>query len=366
MKKTAFKIHSWFALLCLAPLLVISLTGSVLVFKAEIDRLLMSDKVKVHSTSVKRLPMESLHNIIVAAHPDYVVGTWEFFDDGVQADIAYLIKKGSFDWYKVYIDAYSGIIQSEPVPLDHYLTDWLLSLHYTFLLGDAGLIVGALFALVMLILGITGLIIYGKNYRRLFTIRWQRAYAVLFSDLHKTVGVISSPILLVLGFTGLYWNIAEALHEYVEHAEHETEVIHAPLYNLNLPFQRMLEHAPQYLDGFTPTYFVFAYEQDMQIMLFGHVRTGNPLYSDYSSGIVFDKYSGEQVSTWDIRSSAALTKITDTFRHLHFGSFGGLTSRIVYSVIGAMPLLLSITGVYLWWHRKNKKNKSRRRRQSIG
>ena len=52
MRKTLFKIHSWIALIAIIPLIVISITGSVLVFKSEIDGLLMPESHFVISTQL--------------------------------------------------------------------------------------------------------------------------------------------------------------------------------------------------------------------------------------------------------------------------------------------------------------------------
>ena len=60
MRKTLFKIHSWVALIALIPLLVISITGSVLVFKSEIDGLLMPDSHFVVQQQANRLPIDTL------------------------------------------------------------------------------------------------------------------------------------------------------------------------------------------------------------------------------------------------------------------------------------------------------------------
>ena len=60
MRKTLFKVHSWLALIAIIPLIVISITGSVLVFKSEIDGLLMPDKHFVVQQQAARLPMDSL------------------------------------------------------------------------------------------------------------------------------------------------------------------------------------------------------------------------------------------------------------------------------------------------------------------
>jgi uncharacterized iron-regulated membrane protein len=49
MRKKLYKWHSIGALFAMLPLLLISLTGSILVFKVELDTFLMPDKMQVSS-----------------------------------------------------------------------------------------------------------------------------------------------------------------------------------------------------------------------------------------------------------------------------------------------------------------------------
>ena len=93
MRKTLFKVHSWVALCALIPLIVISITGSVLVFKSEIDGLLMPDSHYVVDSSKPRQPIDQLITTTEKAFPSYVIGSWEIFNDDT-ADRVYLIERG--------------------------------------------------------------------------------------------------------------------------------------------------------------------------------------------------------------------------------------------------------------------------------
>ncbi|WP_462169905.1 PepSY domain-containing protein [Pseudoalteromonas xiamenensis] len=62
---------------------------------------------------------------------------------------------------------------------------------------------------------------------------------------------------------------------------------------------------------------------------------------------------------FDIREAPAFFTVVDSFRKLHFGYFAGLTSKIVWCVIGLTPLIFTITGSYLWLRRR-KPNQSRK------
>ena len=102
MRKKLYKWHSVGALIAILPLLIISLTGSILVFKVELDTLLMPDKMQVNNTDpAERLSLDVLMAKVKSTYPKYEIGSWELFDDNSRTDTAYLIKQHTTDWSKL-------------------------------------------------------------------------------------------------------------------------------------------------------------------------------------------------------------------------------------------------------------------------
>ena len=364
MNKSLFKIHSTLALFAFIPLLVICVTGSILVFKHEIDWLLMDDKVRVEPRS-ERLPLDRLLADINRAYPGYEVVGWVQYLDPGRADQVYVMEKGTNEWSFLHLDPYNGTLLSAPVPHEHYFTDWILELHYTFLLHDAGLIITTLFALVLLILGVTGLMLHRRFWKNFFTLRWKSRLVVYFSDLHKMVGLIGAPIFIILAFTGAWWNVVSFLHELGEHADgHEHPVMGNRLYSDVISLDALLQQSQQQIPGFTVTYISFPYEPGTHFYFWGNVPSGNPFASQYSSTTGFDAENGSLLSVSDIRSASLGTKIVDSYRRLHFGDFAGLISRALWALIGLAPLLLTITGLTLWWKRRKQRRLARAKRRT--
>jgi uncharacterized iron-regulated membrane protein len=50
--------------------------------------------------------------------------------------------------------------------------------------------------------------------------------------------------------------------------------------------------------------------------------------------------------------------ILDWMVRLHFGRFGGWTSRIIWAVLGLVPVLLFVTGGLMWWKRAVRHSRS--------
>lgn len=356
MKKTLHKWHSLGALIAMLPLFIISLTGSILVFKVELDTWLMPNNMSVNvNTTDERLPLDTLIRHVKKANPDYEVGTWEIFDDKNRTDAAYLIERGTTTWAKVYLNQYTGEVLSLPVGLSHDITDWLLDLHYKFLLETKGMFVGAIVSLVLLFLGISGIVLYRKFWRHFFTLRFTLAKRIFFSDLHKMIGISSSPVLLILAFTGAYWNISMVIHEVAEHVIEEPYIMIAPMHNTDLSIQQLYENTGKEIDSFRANYLVLPFEPEGQITFYGNVDTTNPLSSEYANFISFDKITGEKIFTQDIRTASVFTIFEDSFRKLHFGYFAGLPSKIIWCVLGLSPVILALSGLYLYWFRHRKR-----------
>lgn len=340
-------------------MMIIAITGSILVFKVEIDTWLMPEHMSVQAeTTQARLNLNNLIDKVETKNPTFLMGSWELFDDKSRADTAYLIEKETGFWHKLYLNQYTGELLSTPVSVTHDITDWLLSLHYTFLLDFTGTILGSIFAIILLFLGISGIILYRQFWKKLFTLRFSAAKRIFYSDVHKFLGIISSPILIILAVTGGYYNIAAVVHEVGEHIEPHPLLVE-PLYNKNIDFQSLVEKSSEDITGFQPTYFMFPFEPELHITFFGEVPTDNPLTSEYSSTVTYDRATGDLMSTNDIRNATSLMVIVDTFRKLHFGYFAGLPSKVIWCVLGLTPLWLALTGLYFYWFRKNKQSRAR-------
>lgn len=67
--------------------------------------------------------------------------------------------------------------------------------------------------------------------------------------------------------------------------------------------------------------------------------------SEYGySQVYLDQYTGVVVQLKNGLESSRDQRVLNSFAPLHYGTFGGLTTRILYILIGLAPLVLFITG----------------------
>ncbi len=355
MNKWLFKIHRWTALLAALPLALICATGSAVVFKYEIDNLMDAKRVTVATPGAKRLEMATLFTHVDNALPSHEIVGWQWFDNAQRADLVYVIPHGTADWYYITVDPFTGLPLSAPRELDSSLTDWLLDLHYTLLMGDLGMLVSGFIGVLLCISGITGLILHRKFWTTLPRIRLGARRVLAFSDIHKVCGALSAPMLLVLGFTGAWWNIEHGVEELSEHWHGDAHpVVTESLFNKTLSLDAILAQAEASVDGFEAMYLSLPWEAGLPLSVYGRVPTANPLASDYSSYLSFDGQTGSLVTIYDIREAGFFAQFIDSYRELHFGTFAGVVSQLVWLIVGLVPLALTATGLWLWWYRRRK------------
>jgi uncharacterized iron-regulated membrane protein len=240
----------------------------------------------------------------------------------------------------------------------------VIDLHYQLLLATKGACVGFVIALTFLFLAISGIVLYRQFWFKFFTLRFKKAKQIFFSDLHKMIGISSSPVLLILAFTGAYWNATVVIHEVSEHIIEQPVIMNAALHNQDISIEKLKNTSSELIDSFTATYLVLPFEPNMDITFYGVVDSPNPLHSEYGSLVSFDKHSGVLNMSQDIRKTDALTVTLDSFRKLHFGYFAGLTSKIIWCILGLSPVFLSMTGFYLYWQRNRRRNKAKLNRKA--
>jgi len=352
-KQTIWRLHSVLGLTAGLGLLVIGLTGSILMFSSEIDGLLLPDVVETAVAPGGRLPMDTLVEKAATAHPDLVITGWEIHPETPAAtDRVWVQKEGVEHWEYFHLDPYTGAPLSEPAESSDQLTGWLLELHYTFLADHVGMLAAGLFALMLFLLGLTGLWLYRDFWKHFFRLRWGKSARILFADFHRLIGISSVAFNLILGFTGAWWNLSHLIEHLFE--EEQTELAEGP----RLPraqwssISAMMEKAPGVIDGFTPRYLFFPAPDSPEVKLFGSHGDAGPLRGIYGSTVTFSALTGRVKEHYDMRDAPVLRQIYDSFMPLHYGTFGGWPVKILWCLGGLTPGMLAITGFVVWRRRQ--------------
>lgn len=355
MRKHIWQLHSWLGLVAGLGLIVIGLTGSLLVFRDDIEALLNPEIVRVEPTPAGRLSASALLVAAQSRLPGHEVAGWLYpFDDPGQADLLYVRKHGAPAWLVATIDPYTGELLASPRLGTETFTGWILELHYTFLADHAGAFVAGLLGLLLLFLGVSGVYLYREFWKNLFTLRVGRSARILFSDIHKFVGISSVAFNLILGFTGAYWNLTHIIGHWIQGHDDEKPAAATRFYAEPLDLDALLADAAQRIPGYRAGFVSLPTEDGWPITFYGQAA-GHFLTGPYGSTVSYDAKTHAFKEAHDIRQAGLWARVADTFTPLHYGTFGGLPVKILWTLGGLTPGALAITGFVLWRLRTRRK-----------
>lgn len=354
MRKRIWQIHSWLGLVAGLGLIVIGLTGSLLVFHDEIEALFNPGIVRVEPTAAGRLPAGELLASAKRQLPDHRIAGWLYqLDKPFQADLLYVREPGSPEWFIATVNQYTGEVLASPRLGTETFTGWVLELHYTFFADDVGVAAAGLIGLLLVLLGVSGVYLYRDFWKNLLTLRLGRSTRILFSDTHKFIGITTVAFNLILGFTGAYWNITHIIGHIVEDHDEDKPASAAIHYAEPLDLDALVADTDARIPGYLPRFVSLPTEEGWPITFYGEAP-GNFLTGPYGSTVSYDAQTHAFVSMRDVRKAGLWTRIADTFTPLHYGTFGGMTVKILWTLGGLTPGALAITGFVMWWLRRRR------------
>ena len=204
LRKAAVQLHLWSGIGIGLYVFLISVTGSVLVYRNELYRAATPEPVIVTAQGT-RLTDDQLKQSATNAYPGYRVLNIIRAKNPDQAVSIYL--EGRTGRKNRLFNPYSGADLGDSVPLGIWMVSKLLELHDDLLVGPAGRSVNGIGALLIVVLSVTGIVIWWpgiKTWRRSLTIRRNVNWQSFIWNLHSTIGFWSVASILMFGISGAY------------------------------------------------------------------------------------------------------------------------------------------------------------------
>ena len=218
-RKALFQVHLWSGIIAGLYILMISITGSVLVYSNELFRAATPEPI-VSKGSGPRLNDDQLVQASTRRYPGYhVVHIGRAIDPDQAVDM--WLQRGDQTRKRLF-DPRTGGDLGDSVPAGIRLISKMLDLHDNLLAGTTGRRVNGAGALLLLVLSVTGLAIWwpGKRtWRRSLTLHRGLTSARLVWHLHSMVGFWTAGFLLVFAVSGAYLGIPQALQDLADRLE---------------------------------------------------------------------------------------------------------------------------------------------------
>ena len=366
---------------------LICFSGAMLVFEPDITRIIRSEVYYATSSEGKPLPMDVLMEKVKATLPDSVsiTGITVFADK----DRTYQVNLSKPRRASMFIDQYSGNITGKYERIGFFsimfkLHRWLLDSSNP---HGGGLKIGKLIVgvstCIFVIALISGVVIWWPRVRtglrRSLTITTKNGWRFFWKSLHVAGGMYALVIVLVMALTGLTWSF-----DWYRSAFYAVcGVEYAPRHNngRNAKNSRDSHNAhgikrERIDDGKEDI------ETWRQHSEFGHwqqfydeLKIQNPDAPQITIGIekatvklgsmgngrASDSYvyknRTEAISpSAKYADSDPADKLRGWIYSIHTGSFGGMTTRIMWFFASILGASLPITGYYMWIRRLKKRN----------
>lgn len=352
-------LHRWTSLVVTLPFLILCLTGTVLIFHEEIDAAMGIVPVSPGLTGEERPLAESVDTVL-AAYPDQKIiylGIAPEEHPGLAIINTVPLGDTNFDRAALRFTNLATAKLTEESVESETLTGFLLELHAQWFLGPVGELVGAFLALLVLISLLSGLVVYAPQARRVAfgALRRGRGPRLLQLDLHNFIGAVVLGWALVVTLTGFllgFGTLATGLWAQGELARVQAiyggEAVdsRSPPVTVDMASRAALSAAP-------PGWHVSS------IMWPGTDYSTGRHYTVLIGGVGLDERLVRVVlvdaGTGDIAGTGELPwylKAITLSEPLHFGDYGGLPLKLLWTICTWLTLFITGNGLWLWWDRR--------------
>ncbi|MGD0133628.1 MAG: PepSY-associated TM helix domain-containing protein [Bryobacteraceae bacterium] len=223
LRKAIFQLHLWSGIGIGLYVLLISVTGSVLVYRNELYRAATRDPIMV-AESGSRLTDEQLKTAATHAYPGYSVlsiGRMRNPDQAVSISL-----RGIGGLRNRLFNPYTGADLGDSVPLGILLVSRLLKLHDDLLGGTTGRSINGIGALLIAVLALTGMVVWWpgiRTWRRSLTVPRNAGWQRFIWGLHGMLGFWTFGIILLFAVSGAYLGNPEKFQDLADRIEPLTD-----------------------------------------------------------------------------------------------------------------------------------------------
>jgi uncharacterized iron-regulated membrane protein len=219
LRKAVFQIHLWSGIGIGLYVFVVSVTGSAVVYSNEMYRAATLDPIIV-TGSGQQLTDEQLKSVAKRAYPGYAVvniGRARNPDQAVGISLS-----GGGGLKNRLFNPYTGADLGDSVPRGIKLVSKLLKLHDDLLGGATGRKVNGIGALLVLVVALTGIVVWWpgiRTWRRSLTVRRNVGWQSWVWSLHSMIGFWTLGFILLFGISGIYLGNPELFQDLADRIE---------------------------------------------------------------------------------------------------------------------------------------------------
>ena len=346
-------IHLYAGLIAAPILLVLGLTGSFLVFEYPIDHLLHAQLAYVRPAEI-RMPLDALLSSVQSAYPTAKFTTFALSPSSPAPDLAYVVQiqiPQHAEPSSVFVNQYTGQVLGKIDGMSFAST--VHEFHTDMLLGDRGAFVMMLIAALLIVLSLSGIVLWWP--RKILSVRWSASGRRIVFDLHNAIGFYSFLFLFLFGVTGVvvHWQSTwlpmtnRALH--LPDTEPDLKISPPSANARTISLEAAAAAARLMLSEPRVTQINMPGTRGVYRVWLKYPEDGTPLGRSF---VLINAYSGEVLYTRSARTVHVPTRFFREWnREIHTGDILGWPTRILACVMSLMLPVLTITGPLFWWRK---------------
>jgi uncharacterized iron-regulated membrane protein len=368
VRKLILVLHRWIGLVAALALLALGLSAALVVFERPIHRLLNSSLVKV-APAGPRLPLKEITRRLGQAYPQYHVAGWDLpqrLDDA--ASVALEVNRGvkpaatldgdgdedENEGLELAVNPYTGEVLGD-LGKANGLMVYVHRFHTHFLAGDVGSAIVGWSAVSLLVLNLTGIILWWR--RKIGRFRWNSTGVLFHFQVHQAVGIYAWVFLMVLSLTGiaLHWEgVAGRLADRLTSSPPRAKMLPAdPVQEGAIPLDsdQLVSIAEKSAPGAQVTVIQIAAKPQQPVRIImkypeDHTPAGR-------TQVFLDGYSGKVRLLTDARSAPLGFKLMRLWnRQYHTGDIFGWPTQMLALIFSLALVVMAITGPMIWYKRK--------------
>ncbi|OKH56001.1 peptidase [Calothrix sp. HK-06] len=352
-----FILHRYIGLTVGFLVVFIGLTGSLLVFKPEIEQFIVNQKFGSVTPQEKMISINRVLETAKSAIENRPDLTFDSIRLPPKPTLPYQVQffDATNQLTRLYIHPYTGKIMGW-IESDSSIERVILKLHYGLLADRTGEIIVGISGLLLSILSLSGLFLWSgwRKFIAGFKIKWDAHPKRVNFDVHKVTGIITTVFITLTAFTGFCWNFSDLSYPVIYAATFSSELpeVTSKVIPGKSPLQlsELLEKSNTVFSNATTFSVSIPSKPDDAVYIRKKQAHETMFYGQ--SGVYLDRYSGKLLRVIDSHKQSLGDSIIAAFEPLHYGTFGGFTTRVFYAFVGLAPLILFVTGFIMWWYSK--------------
>jgi uncharacterized iron-regulated membrane protein len=220
VRRALFQVHLWTGLALAIYIVVLSATGSLLVYRNEINALLATRKPPF-DPAAKRLTTEQIREAVQRVYPGWTITSVGERISRRNPAISVSLERGDGTVEKKdrYFNPYNGDDLGDTFTRGERVLYGVVKLHDNLLLGTDGKFWNGVCSIVVTTTCLTGFVVWWPGiarWKRSLQIRWSSGWRRFNWDLHSAVGFWFFLFILMWGVSGIYLGIPEPFNRAVE------------------------------------------------------------------------------------------------------------------------------------------------------